>query len=131
MYYTGTNSLPASPNKFVMRVDSTTVVSNDARGRDSIRIISNDAYDDAIILIDLSHMPFGAGTWPAFWTLSGEGPWPNGAEVCSTPSANSVAVMTYMHQIDIIEGVNYDTQNLASLHTTSSCSMAEQRPQSG
>ncbi|KAF9501967.1 2 beta-glucans in both donor and acceptor sites of Gh16 Laminarinase 16a [Pleurotus eryngii] len=107
------NLTVASPNKFVMRVDSTTVVSNDARGRDSIRIISNDAYDDAIILIDLSHMPFGAATWPAFWTLSGEGPWPNGAE------------------IDIIEGVNYDTQNLASLHTTSSCSMAEQRPQSG
>ncbi|KAF4599551.1 hypothetical protein EYR40_006645 [Pleurotus pulmonarius] len=107
------NLTAASTNKFVMRVDSTTVVSNDSRGRDSIRIISNDAYDDAIVLIDLSHMPFGAAVWPAFWTLSGEGPWPNGAE------------------IDIIEGVNYDTQNLASLHTTSSCYMAQQRAQSG
>jgi hypothetical protein len=68
-------------NKFVMRADDTSFVSPSARGRDSIRISSENAYDDAIVVLDLEHMPTGCATWPAFWTLSKAGPWPNGGEI--------------------------------------------------
>ena len=38
-----------SGGKFIMRADSESVVPPTARGRDSIRIISNTAYDDALV----------------------------------------------------------------------------------
>lgn len=108
-----TNLSFASFDKFVMRADSTNYVSPSARGRDSVRIISNDAYAECIIVLDIQHMPEGCGTWPAFWTLSRNGPWPSGGE------------------IDIIEGVNLNTMNLISLHTTPGCSMDVYREQKG
>ena len=70
-----------SGGKFIMRADSESVVPPTARGRDSIRIISNTAYDDALVILEISHMPYGCGTWPAFWSLSKKGPWPNGGEI--------------------------------------------------
>ncbi|KAG2342449.1 glycoside hydrolase family 16 protein [Suillus weaverae] len=102
-----------SDNKFVMRADDTKKVTKSARGRDSVRIHSLDAYDDALFVLDISHMPEGCATWPAWWTLSEKGPWPYGGE------------------IDIIEGVNLGQQNLASLHTTPNCSMTNVRSQKG
>ncbi|TKA76221.1 hypothetical protein B0A49_03301 [Cryomyces minteri] len=49
-------------------------------------------------------MPFGCGTWPAYWLL---GPnWPSNGE------------------IDIIEGVNTNTANLMSLHSSPNCTIA-------
>lgn len=103
----------ASETKFIMRADEFTNVAPSARGRDSVRITSNSAYDDAVFVLDLEHMPEGCGTWPAFWTVSASGPWPTGGE------------------IDIIEGVNLATVNLASLHTTPGCTMSQSRLQTG
>ncbi|KII92245.1 glycoside hydrolase family 16 protein [Plicaturopsis crispa FD-325 SS-3] len=102
-------------DKFVMRADATKVVDpgSGERGRDSVRITSHNDYADSVVVLDIAHMPEGKGTWPAFWTLSKNGPWPNGGE------------------IDIIEGVNENTANLASLHTTPSCSMPPIRAQRG
>jgi len=100
-------------SKFVMRADDWSYVPSGARGRDSVRIHSNSAYDEAVVVLDLQHMPEGCGTWPAFWSLSQKGPWPNGGE------------------IDIIEGVNRDVANLASLHTTPGCTMPQQHLESG
>ena len=71
-----------------MRADDTTIVPPTARGRDSIRISSLNAYTESIVVLDVQHMPAGCSAWPAFWTLSKAGPWPNGGE------------------IDIIEGQN-------------------------
>jgi hypothetical protein len=68
-------------NTFYMRADNSTIVDPSARGRDSVRISSLNAYDDAIFVLDLTHMPAGCATWPAFWTLSKDGPWPNGGEI--------------------------------------------------
>ncbi|KIJ68156.1 glycoside hydrolase family 16 protein [Hydnomerulius pinastri MD-312] len=98
---------------FVMRADDLTSVSPGARGRDSIRIMSQDAYGDALYMLDIAHMPAGCATWPAWWTLSQQGPWPQGGE------------------IDIIEGVNLSPNNLASLHTMPNCSMSPNRAQKG
>ena len=64
-----------------MRADDWSTVDPSARGRDSIRISSQNAYDEAIFVLDLAHMPTGCATWPAFWTLSQAGPWPAGGEI--------------------------------------------------
>jgi Glycosyl hydrolases family 16 len=71
----------ATDNKFIMKANSRDVVQPESRGRDSVRIASKKAYDDSIMVLDIEHMPFGCGTWPAFWTLSKEGPWPHGGEI--------------------------------------------------
>lgn len=79
--------------------DSTNIATSP--GRSSVRIQSNAAYDHGLIILDLNHMPQGCGTWPAFWTV---GPnWPSNGE------------------IDIIEGVNDQTGNDMTLHTSSGC----------
>lgn len=75
------SSLSASNETFIMRADATKVVPSTARGRDSIRITSHHAYNDSVIVLDLAHMPEGCATWPAFWTISESGPWPNGGEI--------------------------------------------------
>lgn len=64
-----------------MRADSTNTVPPTARGRDSIRISSTLPVDEGLFVLDLLHMPEGCGTWPAFWTLSRNGPWPKGGEI--------------------------------------------------
>jgi hypothetical protein len=64
-----------------MHPDSRNVVSPGSRGRDSNRIVSKKAFDESVIILDLEHMPYGCGTWPAFWTLSQKGPWPAGGEI--------------------------------------------------
>ena len=54
-------------------------------------------------------MPTGCATWPAWWSFGKEVPgdprttWPN------------------LGEIDIIEGVNVNTQNQAALHTNNTC----------
>jgi hypothetical protein len=36
------------------------------KGRPSIRIESKKSYDSGLIVLDVAHMPFGCGTWPAY-----------------------------------------------------------------
>jgi hypothetical protein len=64
-----------------MAPNSRDVVQPGARGRDSVRISSHEAYDEVVIVLDIQHMPQGCGTWPAFWTNSQAGPWPHGGEI--------------------------------------------------
>ncbi|KAJ4372176.1 hypothetical protein N0V83_003949 [Neocucurbitaria cava] len=74
-------------------------------GRPSIRIQSKKQYNSGLIILDVAHMPFGCGTWPAFWTV---GPnWPDKGE------------------IDILEGVNEQTNNGMTLHTGPGCSIGQ------
>ncbi|KKA27451.1 hypothetical protein TD95_005409 [Thielaviopsis punctulata] len=76
-------------------------VTNPANGRMSTRVTSKQAYSNGLIIADISHMPYAAGVWPAFWTF---GPnWPNSGE------------------IDIIEGANLDTTDHITLHTGPNC----------
>ncbi|KAJ3784434.1 glycoside hydrolase family 16 protein [Lentinula aff. detonsa] len=108
-----TNLSYADNDVFIMRADYHQIVPSYARGRDSIRITSHDAWGDSLLILDLAHMPEGCATWPAYWTMSKNGPWPQGGEM------------------DIIEGVNLNSNNLASLHTTTNCTMPQTRDQSG
>ncbi|KAL5641346.1 hypothetical protein ACGC1H_001732 [Rhizoctonia solani] len=92
----------------IMRVETTQQVSGN---RKSVRLHSRTTYNGALVILDAVHMPYGCGTWPAFWS---NGPnWPNGGE------------------IDIVEGVNDYQANQASLHTKSGCTIPEQYGSSG
>jgi hypothetical protein len=72
--------------------------------RDSIRLEGNKRFNRGLFILDVRHMPFGAGVWPAFW-LTDEDNWPDNGE------------------IDILEGVNYQTFAKTALHTSDRCSM--------
>jgi len=40
-------------------------VNKDPEGRASIRLTSKKSYNKGLVIIDIEHMPFGCGTWPA------------------------------------------------------------------
>jgi len=84
-----------------MGVDHT---NNAPNGRNSVRITSISSWKSGLFILILSHVPGGqCGSWPAFWTVGDN--WPNNGE------------------IDIIEGVNTNTVNQMTLHTSSGCVM--------
>ncbi|OCL10789.1 glycoside hydrolase family 16 protein [Glonium stellatum] len=90
-------------NQVYIGVDNTTRLDpNGSVGRNSVRLQSNPSYNHALVIADFAHIPGSdCGTWPAFWMV---GPnWPNEGE------------------IDIIEGVNLNTYDQVTLHTSSGC----------
>jgi len=93
----------ASGNTFVLRTDYTTTLSASGPGRNSVRLQSNKLYGNSLLVADIRHMPQGCGTWPALWSFGTN--WPNDGE------------------IDILEGVNDQGANAATLHTGSGCTM--------
>ncbi|GAB7356707.1 hypothetical protein MBLNU459_g7413t1 [Dothideomycetes sp. NU459] len=91
-------------NDVVISVDTTNKWPNGGPGRPSVRLISDNTYSHGLFVLDLSHMPWGCGTWPAFWLL---GPnWPANGE------------------IDIIEGVHTSTFNTISMHSSDNCTVS-------
>ncbi|KAF4311234.1 Glycoside hydrolase family 16 [Botryosphaeria dothidea] len=102
--------IDTSDGKIYMGVDYSGTPSN---GRQSVRISSNAAYNEGLVILDLEHFPGGiCGTWPAFWML-GSGDWPAGGE------------------IDILEGTNSQTANQMTLHTAQGCSIASSGAMAG
>lgn len=63
-----------------MKADSYQMVAPSSRGRNSVRITSHQSWADSVFILDLAHMPAGCATWPAYWSVSQSGPWPNGGE---------------------------------------------------
>jgi len=101
--------------------DHTGLYPNGGPGRPSVRLTSNNNYTHGLFIIDLSHMPFGCGTWPAFWTF---GPsWPNNGEIGTLSDPLKYGAWLIL-KIDIIEGVNLNTLNAMTLHTTPNCTIA-------
>ncbi|KAL8803406.1 MAG: hypothetical protein Q9182_003204 [Xanthomendoza sp. 2 TL-2023] len=87
----------------ILRADSTNVASG--RGRNSLRLTSKAKYNHGLIVVDLAHMPGNAcGVWPSFWMVGPQ--WPDTGE------------------IDIIEGVNLQSENQMTMHTNAGCSLA-------
>ncbi|KAF1999549.1 glycoside hydrolase family 16 protein [Amniculicola lignicola CBS 123094] len=93
-------------------VDTTNVYPPGGPGRPSVRLESKLTFSEGLFVLDLSHLPVGCGTWPAFWTV-GLGDWPADGE------------------IDIIEGVNDATHNDASLHVAGDCTVSDTVAQTG
>ncbi|KIM37387.1 glycoside hydrolase family 16 protein [Hebeloma cylindrosporum] len=102
----------ASSDTFVLRTDFTSVLNPHGPGRNSVRIRSRKTYRKHVAVFDVRHMPQGCGTWPAIWETKEDG-WPSGGEV------------------DILEGVNDQGPNAATLHTTAGCTMPQTREQTG
>ncbi|KAG0701161.1 glycoside hydrolase family 16 protein [Suillus ampliporus] len=96
-------------NKLILRADYTTTLSASGPGRNSFRIQSNTQYSHHVAIFDIAHMPQGCGTWPAEVGAN----WPNEGEV------------------DILEGVNDQTPNRCSLHTSAGCTMPSSRWMTG
>ncbi|KII90462.1 glycoside hydrolase family 16 protein [Plicaturopsis crispa FD-325 SS-3] len=81
-------------------------------GRNSVRLKSKAQYRDHVAVFNVKHIPQGCATWPAIWELGDN--WPASGE------------------IDILEGVNDNGTNAASLHTSPNCIMpASGRAQTG
>ncbi|CBQ72681.1 related to mixed-linked glucanase precursor MLG1 [Sporisorium reilianum SRZ2] len=89
---------------FVMAVSTTPVA---LEGRNSVRITSKQSYSDGVYVLNVTHVPLGCATWPAFWTVTQDiKAWPNGGE------------------IDIMENANDEYNgNLVSVHTNTSCTI--------
>ncbi|EAU81590.1 glycosyl hydrolase family 16 [Coprinopsis cinerea okayama7 len=98
----------AVDDKFILRADSTSFLDPNGPGRNSVRIRSWKTYTTHVAVFDVKHMPQGCGTWPAIWEVQGDN-WPNGGEV------------------DILEGVNDEGPNAATLHTSPGCRMPASR----
>ncbi|KAF8581538.1 glycoside hydrolase family 16 protein [Ramaria rubella] len=97
-----------SDNVTFIAVDDNSIVPVGGN-RKSVRITSQKSYSGGLFVMDANAMPTGCATWPAFWTV---GPnWPQNGE------------------IDIVEGVNQQTNNQMTLHTASGCTLdASARP---
>ncbi|KAI1431083.1 glycoside hydrolase family 16 protein [Xylaria sp. CBS 124048] len=97
-------------NGIYLGVDYKTL--NPPAGRASVRLTSSKSYTHALIIADIAHQPASVcGSWPAFWTF---GPaWPTSGE------------------IDIIEGVNRQTNGTVTLHSSPGCSFSSSSFASG
>ncbi|PWY97448.1 hypothetical protein BCV70DRAFT_143002, partial [Testicularia cyperi] len=93
-----------SDGHFVMAVSTSETA---LQGRNSVRITSKKAYSDGVYVLNVTHVPTGCATWPAFWTVTDEiDNWPIGGE------------------IDILENANDQySSDLVSVHTNSSCTI--------
>lgn len=92
--------------------DNTTTLAVDANqtvsvggNRNSVRISSPETYSSGLFIADFAAMPFGCGIWPAYWTVGTTTDWPDSGE------------------IDIIEGVNLNTENQITLHSGPGCTL--------
>ncbi|KAF9524554.1 concanavalin A-like lectin/glucanase domain-containing protein [Crepidotus variabilis] len=94
---------------FILRTDFKTVLTPKDPGRNSVRIKSKQAFRTHVAIFDVRHMPEGCGTWPAIWEVY-PGWRPTGGE------------------IDIVEGVNNQPVNFATIHSTTGCSMPPSSP---
>ncbi|KAF8646280.1 hypothetical protein AX16_007289 [Volvariella volvacea WC 439] len=102
----------ASGDTFILRADSTSVLSPSGPGRNSVRIRSNKTFRTHVAVFNIRHMPQGCGTWPAVWETK-ESNWPYGGE------------------IDVLEGVNDQGTNAITLHTGPGCTMPGSRQMTG
>ncbi|KAF2228645.1 glycoside hydrolase family 16 protein, partial [Viridothelium virens] len=99
--------ISTNASSIYMGVDTLHTYPTNGAGRPSVRISSNNNYTHGLFILDLNHMPYGCGTWPAFWTVGPD--WPSHGEI---------------GMLNIIEGVNVNNANLMSLHTSDNCTIS-------
>jgi hypothetical protein len=80
---------------------------NPSKGRKSVRVTSHDTFTHGLFIADIAHMPGSIpGVWPAYWMFGDQ--WPTRGE------------------IDILEGVNTQTENKITLHTGPGCTITSE-----
>jgi len=72
--------------------------------RETAKILSKQSWKHFLVAMRYSHVPYGCGVWPAFFTLAPDAAWPDGGE------------------IDLLEYVNSDVSK-SSFHTGGSCKL--------
>ncbi|KAJ4415390.1 hypothetical protein N0V82_007385 [Gnomoniopsis sp. IMI 355080] len=92
-------------NQVYIGVDNSTTLGQNSTGMPSVRLQSQATYNKMLLVADVAHMPFACGAWPSLWTWAD--PWPTKGE------------------IDIIEGVNSQTTNAMTLHTSATCQVTQ------
>ena len=105
--------------------------------RSSIRLEGNRRFDRGLFILDVRRMPAGCGVWPAFWLVD-ELNWPVNGTCSDIPWSRRclqiLPVVVLMigssfvfdlttGEIDIVEGVNYQTVAKTALHSTIGCKM--------
>ena len=99
-------------DSIMLAVESKNAIESSAtEGRQSVRLEGKTNYNHGLLVADVSHMPTGCGTWPAFWLLGAGNSWPSTGE------------------IDIIEGVHNQASNQMTLHTTAGCAISNSTSQ--
>lgn len=82
-----------SSNTAKIGVDTTNKWPRGGPGRPSVRVISDNTYTHGLFILDIVHMPWGCGTWPAYWLL---GPnWPYTGEIGGSSSRTCQSSLTH------------------------------------
>lgn len=76
----------------IMKPDTTNKWPRGGLGRPSVRVISDNTYYHGLFIIDILHMPWGCGTWPAYWLLGPD--WPNNGEIGESRDTLLMNVLT-------------------------------------
>jgi hypothetical protein len=78
-----------------------------SNGRRSVRLTSRESFNHGLFIADIQHMPGSTcGTWAAYWMFGPD--WPTSGEM------------------DILEGINSQSSNLMTLHTSPDCQIDNQ-----
>lgn len=128
------NLVSWTDSTFTMKADSTQN-SVMGKGRDSVRLVSNNDFGDGVYIFDINHSPVGCGTWPAAWTTTTTN-WPYGGEidVLEGANANSNSSINTLRSLGLLTtgsvlaanastpaNTTYSGLNAISLHTAPSC----------
>ncbi|KAI5810579.1 beta-1,3-1,4-glucanase [Pyronema omphalodes] len=89
-------------------VDSTSKLGASDTGRASVRLESKQRFTGGLFVLDVEHLPWGCGSWPAFWTFGA--PWP------------------FRGEVDIIEGVHLARSNSMVVHVASGDCSCQLKP---
>mmetsp|Transcript_21546 Transcript_21546/g.41133 ORF Transcript_21546/g.41133 Transcript_21546/m.41133 type:complete len:604 (-) Transcript_21546:174-1985(-) len=65
--------------------------------RTSAKVVTKQKWTYFLMAAKLNHVPWGCGTWPAFWTRSPDVAWPNGGELDILEYANEIASRSSLH----------------------------------
>lgn len=126
-------------NQVYIGVYNSTTQGQNSTGIPSVRLQSKSTYTKMLLVADVVHMPFACGAWPAFWTYAD--PWPQNGEIDSESLFFHPSFLCYVFlssndmncnpspcnvKIDhpnpiVIEGVNSQTTNAMTLHTSATC----------
>lgn len=104
----------------IIKPDITGVYPNGGPGRPSVRLVSNRTYTHGLFVLKASHMPWGCGVWPAFWTLGPD--WPSHGEIgtlAAVASLNSAFFLTnnrYHRRLQRCQSEHHDSSYRLYLH---------------